>query len=411
MKNRMRAVPSGLVLGVAACSATGQELPKAYTLIELPGLAGSTESLAWAINNTGIVVGASEVSSGVRSAVVWDTSGAVTQLALPPGSSDYESIDVNDEGSVLVRAFGGSGGTYVYAFDGVVLDLPAPPGLSSVWRGNSMNAQGEVAGTGYDPIDENPVGIVWERTPGGMSPFLVGTGGSLASFEYPHVTDSGLFVTGGTSGTGFSGTLIDRRTGSVTSGLGSSDFLPMFDVNDTRSALVIEYSGSSSIPGEPKLVSLTGPDYLLLAINCDQPNADCGTFYIKLDLNDVVPINPLAMNEQNWVVGVSDVVLLDSNGVAFDREQNRAAFVWSAESGTIDLSTLVKDGSADGWDLRSATDINEDGWIVGNGIRNGESRAFLLIPREPCAGDTNRDGQVTPADFSAWVSAFNSGCD
>ena len=81
------------------------------------------------------------------------------------------------------------------------------------------------------------------------------------------------------------------------------------------------------------------------------------------------------------------------------------------ESGTIDLSTLVKDGSADGWDLRSATDINEDGWIVGNGIRNGESRAFLLIPREPCAGDTNRDGQVTPADFSAWVSAFNSGCD
>ncbi|MEO0855137.1 MAG: GC-type dockerin domain-anchored protein, partial [Cyanobacteria bacterium J06648_11] len=33
---------------------------------------------------------------------------------------------------------------------------------------------------------------------------------------------------------------------------------------------------------------------------------------------------------------------------------------------------------------------------------------------EPCVPDTNNDGELTPADFNAWIAAFNSGapeCD
>ena len=36
-----------------------------------------------------------------------------------------------------------------------------------------------------------------------------------------------------------------------------------------------------------------------------------------------------------------------------------------------------------GWDLGSARDINNRGQIVGNGILNGESRAYLLTPTQP----------------------------
>ena len=397
------------VLGIAA-PVFGQGVSQSYTLVELLPPSGSTVTHVDAINNRGESVGSRLSPSGERP-VIWNSAGAGTNLGLVPDVDSAIATDINDEGSVLVDAFGVSGGTYVYAFDGLRFSLPAPPGLTSVSRGSSMNAQGEVAGVGFDPVEENPVGIVWERTPAGMSPVIVGSGDALDSFESPIITDSGLFITGGGSGTGFSGTLIDRRTGSITGGLGSSDSLPLYDANDSRSAIVTEFEGSSSIPGVSRLVSLSGPDFILEAINCDRPNADCDFFYSKLNLDNLVPLIPLAMNEWNVVVGSSDVVLLDSNGVAFDREEGRSAFVWSAETGTIELATLIQDGSADGWELITANDINEAGWIVGNGTKNGQSRSFLLVPREPCAGDTNRDGQVTPADFSAWISAFNAGCD
>jgi len=38
----------------------------------------------------------------------------------------------------------------------------------------------------------------------------------------------------------------------------------------------------------------------------------------------------------------------------------------------------------------------------------------LLAPGQGCAADTNHDGMLTPADFTAWIAAFNAGapeCD
>ena len=42
------------------------------------------------------------------------------------------------------------------------------------------------------------------------------------------------------------------------------------------------------------------------------------------------------------------------------------------------LNDLISSNS--GWTLHEANDINDDGWIVGNGYFNGQQRAFLLIP-------------------------------
>jgi hypothetical protein len=54
------------------------------------------------------------------------------------------------------------------------------------------------------------------------------------------------------------------------------------------------------------------------------------------------------------------------------------AFIWSREQGMQDLNQLIPGNS--GWHLQSANAINERGEITGQGIMNGQSRAFLLVP-------------------------------
>jgi uncharacterized membrane protein len=54
-----------------------------------------------------------------------------------------------------------------------------------------------------------------------------------------------------------------------------------------------------------------------------------------------------------------------------------SAFVWTETNGMQRLIDLVDGG---GWKFDSAVDINEKGQIAGNGVHNGQYRAFLLTP-------------------------------
>ncbi|MEN1706484.1 MAG: GC-type dockerin domain-anchored protein, partial [Planctomycetota bacterium] len=45
---------------------------------------------------------------------------------------------------------------------------------------------------------------------------------------------------------------------------------------------------------------------------------------------------------------------------------------------------------------------------------NAGAAYVFAVPAEPCPADTNGDGELTPADFNAWILAFNnqtSACD
>ena len=58
---------------------------------------------------------------------------------------------------------------------------------------------------------------------------------------------------------------------------------------------------------------------------------------------------------------------------------NSRAFRWTEGEGVLDLNTLM-DPSGAGWILRDASGLNNRGMIVGWGIRNGQSRVFLMTP-------------------------------
>ncbi len=74
------------------------------------------------------------------------------------------------------------------------------------------------------------------------------------------------------------------------------------------------------------------------------------------------------------------------------------------------LMDLVPDAATLGWQkLQRADNINENGWIVGTGVRDGVlGHAFLFIPIE-CAQDIDGDGQLTIFDFLAFQNLFDAG--
>lgn len=57
----------------------------------------------------------------------------------------------------------------------------------------------------------------------------------------------------------------------------------------------------------------------------------------------------------------------------------------------IDLNTLISDSR---WNLQIAASINDSGLIVGQGIFNGKTHGFLLVPAELMV-DANRDGEMS----------------
>ncbi|MEL6797023.1 MAG: hypothetical protein AAFO89_09415, partial [Planctomycetota bacterium] len=191
-------------------------------------------------------------------------------------------------------------------------------------------------------------------------------------------------------------------------GRGADGTLPN-DINASDQFTGIELAGNSI---KSFLYTVDGGATSIFPIGCDDLTTSSSCFFVESD-----PTVSEALNDNAVVVG-SSVVLVD-DGTGLLTPERVSGFIWSHATGTLDLLDLVVDGSASGWELTQGdqftpgpTDINNDGVIVGNGINPmGEPAAYVLLPRSPCAADVNRDGNVNPNDFNAWILAFNNGCD
>ena len=113
----------------------------------------------------------------------------------------------------------------------------------------------------------------------------------------------------------------------------------------------------------------------------------------------VSPANDVAIFAQD---SSGSLVLVAREGDSFDVDDSAAVDLRVIES------LLVQRGSG-GTDGRSRG-INDSNQLVFQAAFTDGSQgvfiATLIAP--PCLADTNGDGFVTPADFSAWVAAFNT---
>ncbi|MEO0631969.1 MAG: FG-GAP repeat protein, partial [Planctomycetota bacterium] len=79
----------------------------------------------------------------------------------------------------------------------------------------------------------------------------------------------------------------------------------------------------------------------------------------------------------------------------------------------VELTKIVpSDSEANdvfGWSAAFDGDTMLIGASQNDDVADSAGAAYVvLVPSAPCPADTNNDGLLTPADFNAWVIAFNT---
>lgn len=90
-------------------------------------------------------------------------------------------------------------------------------------------------------------------------------------------------------------------------------------------------------------------------------------------------------------------------------------FIWTENEGMVDVRDILADAGNPipaGFQIDGLSYVTNDGSkIVGYGSYPDtfpDYHSFIIHIDAPCLADVNGDGAVTPADFSAWLNAYNN---
>lgn len=100
-----------------------------------------------------------------------------------------------------------------------------------------------------------------------------------------------------------------------------------------------------------------------------------GGFIFNLELGMQLIDSPDPAKDVN-LRGISD------NGIAVGNTSDSFSFAarWTSDTGVVDLNTLIDPNG--GWVLFNAKDVNNNGWIAGEGSFNGVQTNYVLRPIE-----------------------------
>lgn len=298
-----------------------------WSIVDLGTLGGSA-STATHINDSGDVVGYSNIGSGSEHAFLY-RNGAMIDLGTMGGEYSHAKA-INNTGGIIGYSALANGSTVPFLYQGgVMAEIGA---LTS----NSPRS------TAYDINDAGDI-VATED----YKPFLYTRDGVLASLAY--LRD--FYYVGG---------LLINNTGqiAITDGLGKYISAYLF----TGSSLVklalpttypfpYHYSYGMNNLGDVVGVS-SGHAFLYSKGTIYDLSAQLGAGYSQAT----------GINDSGMIVGAGDYPFLYKNGAI------------------IDLNSLA-DVKAAGWKLEEILGINSSGQIAGTGInKDGQRRAFLLTP-------------------------------
>lgn len=313
-------------LGLLLASMTVLPAATLYSIGNLGGLGGASAT-AYRINASGMVAGWALLAAGDQHAVLW--SGGIPQ-DLTPGSPSAMANSINNSGSA-------AGFSYIGG---------EPHGM--IWSGNTAIDLG--AG-----VYANRIGDDGAVVGGNGHAFLYAGGifqdlGTLLGGNWSSAADrntaGSIIGDAMTAGGNFRGFVWTPTTGMVALGTFGGTDSHATAMNDAGQIV-----GSASLPN----------GYLhAFRTVAGGPLIDLGTLGGASSL-------AYDVNQSGSIVGRS---WLGSGS-------NTHAFLW-LNGVMLDLNSLIPPGS--GWELTDAYGINDAGQIVGSGLLQGKSQAYLLDP-------------------------------
>ena len=307
---------------------------------------GANPSFATGMNAGGQVSGYATV--GANGAQAWRfTPGSGTLDLGSFGGTDSRALGINDAGQVTGYSKDAAGFAHGFVFSdaGGLADIGGNGGGAPVFA-QHINASGQVVGFASNGGDDQAFRF---SPPGPMLNLgTIPNAPAPATASAYDVNDAGRVVGIGSSPSGFNRAFRTNAGGANMTELGTLG-------GDESWAYAINNAGQ--VAGTSSSLSLDTHAFLFTDVT---GMADLGTLggYVS---------TAFALNDAGSVVGMA---------------QNAAnamrAFAWTVTGGMRDLNEFIPVNS--GWVLTEARGINASGQIVGNGLLNGQPRAFLLTP-------------------------------
>ncbi len=351
-----------------ASSASAQLAP-AYKVTGLGMLPGDTSSIAYGINDLGVIVGSSSDSGGANTIAgfKWQ-AGSMTDLGLYTGHTAVRPWDVNNAGNVTGRATGGAGGSnYGVYHDGTGWQLAGTVGGN---RGNGfgINNANQMVGNMRLPSGDFSRAYVWSPSGGTVELPTIHPDDSMNAIPAYNGYEGGSYATG------------INTSGIVVGSSGISD------THGSDRGFRWSAGGGMVNLGTPASQGLAGLSLFTqsYAQNINDAGlivgaADRGsglTRAVYWDTNDVIHDIGTLGGSSGWAYAVNDdnvIIGFSNNGIG-----NRA-FGYVPGGSITDLNSLL-DPSSTGWLITRAYDINNDGVIVGEGTFGGITQAVVLTP-------------------------------
>lgn len=359
---------AGLTLALFAVASWA--LPKSaaaqtYKVYDLGDLGGGL-SVGLGVNDCGAAVGSSQTAAQANEAFFWTLGKGIVGIG-DLGGGDSNARAINDFHKIVGDSVTTAGDTHAFVWSsGVFTDLGTLAGTtgtnSFAYGINDFGADpnGRLSSS-YETVvgdSDTSVGVteafLWNKAKGLVALGSLGGGESHARAINDLNKITGYSTTAGGDTHAFvwsNGKFTDLGTLAGTPGSQSlANAINDFDSRlNTQNETVV---GTSNV---------AGGDLHAFRWSSSTGIVDLGTLAGAAGFNSFA----LGVSDAGQIVGASDTLSGDTH-----------AFLWDSKNGLRDLNSLIPANS--GWDLNEATGISKDGFIVGFGLFNGATHAFLL---------------------------------